>query len=358
MNGLLAALVVVATAGVDVAAEGGAQPSLTPDGRNLVYVQNPSRAGGVPDVFVLDRRSGRRERISIGPRGQRGKGASFEPSISDDGRLVAFCSYAPNFAAVDQPHRPGSVGSAPFFRDVFVRDRRARTTTMLSVAHDGGAPSGGSCHVRISGNGRYVAFVSAADNLVRGDRDGHANYFLHDRATRRTIRIPGIALDPSGARASFSRDGRWLAYSTAGDAHGLFLRDNRSGRSTRIGVGGTPSLSADGRTLAYLHGVPLHAFVRDRATGRTTDLGEADGVQLSANGRVVATHWSDRVVVRNLVTGRSARVDDPRFDGLYWRTSFVGGISGDGRIVPFVSATEHGEPVGESRQTLFLRVGW
>lgn len=358
MRGLLVVLAILAPAGVQVAAEQGAQPSLTPDGRLLVYVQNPPRTGGVPDVFVLDRRSGRRERVSVGSRGQRGKGASFEPSISDDGRFVVFCSYAPNFAAVDQPRRPGSVGSAPFFRDVFLRDRRGRTTNMLSVAHDGGAPSGGSCNATISGNGRFVAFVSAADNIVRGDRDEHANYFLHDRATRRTIRLPGVALDPSGTRAAFSRDGRWLAYSTAGDAHALFVQDNRTARSTRIGPGGTPSLSADGRTLAYLHGTPLHAFVRDLGTGRTTDLGEADGVQLSANGRVAATHWSDRVVAHDLVTGRSARVDDPRFEGLYWRTGFVGGISGDGRIIPFVSVTEHGVPVGQSRQTLFLRVGW
>ncbi len=357
MRSLLAAVAVVATSGVQIAAEEGAQPSLTPDGRNLVYVQNPPRTGSVPDVFVLDRRSGRRERVSVGSRDQRGRGASFEPSISDDGRFVVFCSYAPNFAAVDQPRRPGSVGSAPFFRDVFLRDRRARTTTMLSVAHDGGAPSGGSCHAAISGNGRFVAFVSSADNIVRGDRDGQPNYFLHDRATRRTTRLPGFALDP-GAPAAFSRDGRWLAYSTAGDAHALVVRDNRTARSTRIGPGGSPSLSADGRTLGYLSGTPLHAFVRDRATGRTTDLGEADGVQLSANGRVAATHWSDRVLVRNLVTGRSARVDDPRFGGLYWTTGFVGGISGDGRIIPFVSSTEHGVPAGRSRQTLFVRVGW
>jgi hypothetical protein len=237
-----------------------------------------------------------------------------------------------------------------------VRDRRARTTTRISVPRGGGKPSSWSCHASISGNGRYVSFVSAAENLVPGDRDKAPNLFLHDRSTRRTIRLPGPALDMAGARAAFSRDGRWLIYSTV--TGGVIVRDGRSGRSTRVGAGGTTSISGDGRHVAFLSGTPLHAYVLDRSSGRMLDLGEADDVRLSADGRVAATHWSDRVVVRNLVTGRSARVDDPRYDNLYWSASFVGGISGDGRIVPFVSTTEHGVPVGERRQTLFLRVGW
>jgi Tol biopolymer transport system component len=98
---LLVALALLASGGVERAAENGAQASLTPNGRLLVYIQNDPK--GVADVFVLDRRSGRRERVSVGSRGQRGKGASIEPSISDDGRFVAFCSYAPNFSPTTNP---------------------------------------------------------------------------------------------------------------------------------------------------------------------------------------------------------------------------------------------------------------
>ena len=87
------------------------------------------------------------------------------------------------------------------------------------------------------------------------------------------------------------------------------------GRSALIGPGGGVSISANGRRVAYTHGAPMHAFVHDRATARTTDLGEAHTVFLAANGRVAATHWSDRVLVRNLDTGRNARVDDPRSRG-------------------------------------------
>ena len=351
---LLLALALFASGGVERAAENGAQASLTPNGRLLVYIQNDPK--GVADVFVLDRRSARREPVSVGSRGQRGKGASIEPSISDDGRVVAFCSYAPNFAPYDQ-RRPGGVVLNPhFYRDVFVRDRRTKKTTMISVPRTGRAPSSWSCHPSISGNGRFVAFISDANNLVPGDRDEHENVFLHDRATRRTLRLPGPALDMAGSRPVFSRDGRWLAYSTV--TGGLMVRDNNTGRTTRIGPGGGPSISSSGRYLAYTHGAPMHAFVHDRATGRTTDLGEADTVRLSANGRVAATHWSDRVLVRSLGTGRSARVDDPRHGGLHWTTSFVGGISANGQIIPFVSYTYDGVPVGERRQTLFLRIGW
>jgi Tol biopolymer transport system component len=351
---LLVALALLASGGVERAAENGAQASLTPNGRLLVYIQNDPK--GVADVLVLDRRSGRRERVSVGSRGQRGKGASIEPSISDDGRFVAFCSYAPNFSPDDQPRPGGRVLNPHFYRDVYVRDRRRRTTTRISVARTSGPPSSWSCHPSISGNGRFVAFISDAKNLVRGDRDEHANVFLHDRTIRRTIRLPGAELDAAGARPVFSRDGRWLAYSTI--PGGLMMRDGRTGRSTRIGPGGGPSISADGRYVAYTHGAPMHAFVHDRATGRTTDLGEADTVRLAANGRVAATHWSDRVFVRNLVTGRTARVDDPRIYGLHWTTDFLGGISGNGQVVPFVSSTYDGVPAGQRRQALFLRIGW
>jgi hypothetical protein len=244
-----------------------------------------------------------------------------------------------------------------FYRDIFVRDRRARTTRMISVPRTGGSPSSWSCHPSISGNGRFVAFISDAKNLVRGDRDEHENVFLHDRVTRRTLRLPGAALDMAGSRPAFSHDGRWLVYSTI--PGGLMVRDGRTGRSTRIGQGGAPSISADGRYVGYTWGAPMHAFVRDRATGRTTDLGEADTVRLAANGRVAATHWSDRVLVRNLVTGRSACVDDPGIYGLDWTTDFLGGISGNGQIIPFVSLTYDGVPAGHPRrQTLFLRIGW
>ena len=361
---MLAALAVLATGGIERGVDEGAQPSLTPDGRFLVYAQNPTREQTrteqpqpVVEVFVLDRRTGRRELVSVGSKGQRGRGSSIEPSISDDGRFVSFCSYAPDFAAGDTT--APNAWAAHLHRDVFVRDRRTKQTTRISVAKGSGQPSGGSCHATISGNGRFVAFVSEADNLVAGDRDGQLNYFLHDRRTRVTIRLSGRASHDVGeGRPVLSRDGRWLAYAIGGDRSGIYFRDSRTGRSSRIVGGGAPSISADGRYLAYVAGVPIHAFVLDRSTRRTTDLGEAYTTRLSANGHVAATYWNEQVTVHDLDTGRTARADAPSIEGMAWTAASLGGLSGDGRIVPFVSLSYTGAPDGERWQRLFLRNGW
>jgi Tol biopolymer transport system component len=356
VRGLLVALALVAPAGIERAAPEGAQPSPTPDGRLLAYVQNEAKGG--TDVYLLDRRSGRRERVSVGSRGQRGTASSLEPSISDSGRLVAFCSYAPNFAPGDKlllgvyPH------TLDVYRDVFVRDRAAKTTTRISVPRGGGQPSGWSCHATISGNGRYVAFVSNAKNLVPGDTDSDPNVYLHDRRSGRTIRLPGPASDAYVGRPALSRDGRWLAYDIGGERHGVYLRDNRTGRVTRVAAGGGVSISADGRVVAYAWGAPRHAFVHDRVTRRTTDLGDADTARIVANGRVVFTYWNDRVVAHDLGAARSARVDPTTFDGMTWQASSLGASSADGRVVAFVSQSSDGLPTGQRRQALFVRSGW
>jgi Tol biopolymer transport system component len=331
--------------GADRVADDGAQPALTPNGRYLAYVQN-ARTG--TDVFVLDRRTGRRERVSVGPGGRRGNASSFEPSISADGRYVAFCSVASNFAPGDalpttSPLRP------EYYRDVFVRDRLTKRT--IRVSSPGGEKKGWSCHPSISGDGRRVAYVS---NI--GDGAGASpRHALHDRKTRRTVRL-ATTTDAWHARGSFSRDGRRLAYS---DLNGvLFLRDNATGRSQRIGTGGGPSLSADARRVAFTRGSPLRAYVLDIGTGRETDLGDADDVELSADGRVAVWHWNDRVTARNLATGRSGRVDVPGTGGMTWEAAFIGPPSGDGRIVPYVATSSDGLPAGQRRQALFVRAGW
>lgn len=331
--------------GVERVADDAAQPALTPNGRYLAYVQN---AAGTADVVVLDRRTGRRERISVGPGGRRANASSFEPSISHDGRFVAFCSVASNLVPGDTP--PTYPLRPEYYRDVFVRDRLKRRTVRISIP--GGEKTGWSCHPTISGNGRWVTFVSnAGEGAAASPR-----HVLHDRATNRTLRLPVATVDMWAARGSLSRDGRRLAYA---DQNGvLYLRDAATGRSRRISTGGGPSLSADGRRVAVTRGSPLRAHVVDLATGRDTDLGDADDVELSADGRVAVWHWNDRVTARNLATGRTARVDAPATGGRTWEAAFIGGISGDGRLVPYVATSSDGLPAGQRRQALFLRSGW
>jgi Tol biopolymer transport system component len=98
---------------------------------------------------------------------------SSSPSISGDGRYVAFSSGATNLVAGDPNNRP----------DVFVHDRQTGTTTRVSVDSGGVQGNGASDSPSISGNGRYVAFRSESTNFVPGgDFNWVADVFVHDTA--------------------------------------------------------------------------------------------------------------------------------------------------------------------------------
>jgi Tol biopolymer transport system component len=127
--------------------------------------------GNTPDVFVYDRKKGTTELVSVSSDGTEGNLHSFEPSISADGRYVTFYSEATNLAPDDDNNAT----------DVFVRDRKADTTTLLSVAPDGTVGNGGSFDPAISGSGHYVAFSSSASNLVRDDDNGVSDIFVAAR---------------------------------------------------------------------------------------------------------------------------------------------------------------------------------
>jgi len=104
------------------------------------------------DVFVRDRQTGRTMRVSVASDGAQGNGHSFSPSISADGRYVAFYSYADNLVA----------GDTNSCYDVFVRDRQTGRTTRVSVASNGKQGNGSSDYPSISADGRYVPFESDA----------------------------------------------------------------------------------------------------------------------------------------------------------------------------------------------------
>ncbi len=128
------------------------------------------------------------------------------PSISADGRLVAFYSYADNLTPDD----------ANGFSDVFVHDIYSGETRLVSVDSDGNQGNGISLENSISANGRFVAFRSVADNLVVGDTNGVYDVFVHDMHTGETRRV-SIGSDGSQADAdvwfpSISADGKFIAF--------------------------------------------------------------------------------------------------------------------------------------------------
>jgi Tol biopolymer transport system component len=207
------------------------------------------------DVFVRDRVTGETTRVSVGNGGEQANGASYEPSISADGRFVAFTSEASNLVV-------GDTNSCPRLGcpDVFVRDRAIGKTTRVSLSSDGKRLSGPSFEPSISADGRYVVF--AATLVVDGAKTCAAvaqretvacrDVFVRDRATGKTERV---SVSSAGEQANgysdnpaISADGRFVIFSSA--ASGLVFGDTNNLRDVfaRDRAAGTTSLVSLART--------------------------------------------------------------------------------------------------------------
>src|SRR5437870_4266363 len=215
--------------------------AISGDGRFVAFRSSasnlvPGDTNGTFDVFVHDRQTGETVRASVASDGAQGNGASNTPAISADGRFVAFTSSASNLV-------PGDTNSTD---DVFVRDRQTRQTTRVSVASDGTQSNGLSLYQSISADGRFVAFPSAATNLVPGDTNAKADTFVHDRMTGATERV-SVASDgtqgngDSGVPA-ISADGRFVAFES--DATNLVPVDTNSSRDVFVRATGTPTTTS------------------------------------------------------------------------------------------------------------------
>jgi Tol biopolymer transport system component len=148
-------------------------PTLSSTGRYIAFWSYASNlvagdANGVEDVFVVDLSTGVTTLASVGTNGQRGNGGSDLPVISGNGRYVVFWSLTSNFAA-------GDTNNAA---DVFIRDRVAATTTLVSANGSGRPANGFSDEATTDNRGDMVAFASIATNLVVGDRNGTLDVFV------------------------------------------------------------------------------------------------------------------------------------------------------------------------------------
>ncbi len=170
------------------------RPSFSADGRYVAFqsdvVFDSADTNRARDVYVHDRESGTTTRVSLADSEAEGDGGSFSPSLSADGRYVAFWSNAANLVDGDTNGKS----------DVFVRDLQAGVTRRASVSSDGVEGDDDSSDPSISPDGRYVAFWSAAANLVDGDSNGMRDVFLYDRDRAETIRA-SVATDGSQADA-------------------------------------------------------------------------------------------------------------------------------------------------------------
>ena len=262
---------------------------MSADGRHVVFTSGATTL--VPgdtshdDVFVHDRATGKTARISDAPGGQDANDSSGAASISADGRLVAFTSWASNLVAGDTDGV--CFGEASNCGDVFIRDRDPdangifdepgqTVTTRVSVSAAGTQGNDTSGLSAISPDGRYVAFHSWASNLAPDDTNGTDDVFVHDRLAGTTRRIAAIAIGDDvmaaffGLRLGISEGGRIIVFSSgsaavvAGDTNGIedvFMHDRVSALTTRVsvtstgtqvsGVSSGPALSADGSTVVF-----------------------------------------------------------------------------------------------------------
>ena len=189
-------------------------PDVSDDGEVVAFQSVASNIVGdsnnVADIFVEENSTV--ERVSVRSNGAQANGGSYTPSLSQDGRYVAFASEATNLVDDDN----NSV------TDIFVHDRETNITTRVSISSSNIEGNGNSFQPEISGNGRYITFYSYANNLVDNDTNGKADVFMHDRIAGMTVRVSvgsdGIQGDhaTNSAAGAFSPtisdDGDYIAY--------------------------------------------------------------------------------------------------------------------------------------------------
>ena len=166
-------------------------PELSADG-NLVVFKSlasnlvPGDLNGAADVFVHNCATGQTERVSVGSVGQEGTDNSFPASISDDGRFVAFGSFASNLVLGRGTHG---------YAQIYVRDREQGTTVLVSRNPSGSAGNGSAPDLppSISPDGNWVAFASSASDLVPGDTAGFMDAFAGTPACESDSDCPGNA---------------------------------------------------------------------------------------------------------------------------------------------------------------------
>jgi Tol biopolymer transport system component len=182
-------------------------PSLSSDGSQVAFSSVATNlAGGISlgQVYVRDKLRGATELVSMGQPLPNGRALS--PSISNDGRFVAFQSRASNLVT-------GDTNDAD---DIFIKDRVTGSVLRASRSSSGVQGNAASSDPAISPDGRYVAFVSSASNLVSGDTNNSGDIFVFDQVTRTTTRAStstsGVQGDRNSMNPSISRDGSRVVF--------------------------------------------------------------------------------------------------------------------------------------------------
>lgn len=304
-------------------------PSVNQDGRLVAFSSDASNfvfgdVNGTSDVFVRDYLAGVIDLVSQNNAGAVGNGASQGAAVASGAPRVAFYSDATNLSVLDVNNTT----------DVYARDLAA-PATMLVSERAGVVGNGASFHPAISGNGRFVAFTTQAFNLGPGDFNGTSDVFVKDLSTGSIAcltlsPLTGMTANGYSQYPSISSNGRFIAFESAatdlvpGDTNGfvdIFVADLTTGAIDRVsrdplgmqadGDSALPRISQDGRYVAY----------------------ETDATNLvagDANGLTDVVVF-DRLTLQTVLCSQSTRGDPS--DG----RSYVAAISDDGGRVTFRS---------------------
>ncbi len=354
------------------------QPAISADGRFVAFTSTssnlvPGLSGTMCHILVHDRTTGAATLASVSTAGQEAGANSLHPSISDNGRFVAFASFAANL--VDDDTNEAS--------DIFIHDCHTGETSRISVDSRGNEGGDHSSLPAISADGRFVAFSSDASNLVPGDTNSRRDIFIHDRHTGDVEMVSVDSAGHPGNSHSYapdiSSDGRFVVfYSHAdnlapGDSNrvtDIFVRDRQNHTTKRCSVDSNgveadgyslePGISGDGRYIVFsslaqnlvpgddnrLRDIFLHHRVNGKTIRISNNANEAGSQarclrpNISADSRFVTyIRGFSQIVIHDRSDGSTASLTGPDTSS---RESWVAGdsaISAGGEIVVFSSTT-------------------
>ena len=363
-------------------------PTISADGRYIAFQSDadnlvPEDNNGFTDIFVYDRQTEQMTRVSVSSSGTEGDFVSFFPAISSNGRYVAFQSNASNLVEKDRNRTT----------DIFVHDRETGWTNLVSINNEGEYGNSSSSEPVISGDGRYVAFHSNATNLAPNDTNKSLDVFVYDRDTEEISPISishlgkfvkgasiGPAISANGRYVAFSSHAQKLVKDDQNDSMDVFIRDQETNEIMLVSVASdgqpgngpsfAPTLSAEGRYVAFRSTATNlvtndtneveDIFVHDRETSETmlasvSSTGQqANGIsfgpRLSADGRYVAFNSnasnlvadddndSTDVFIHDIQTKQTHRLTlISQSSSQMLTSSYAPAISGDGRWVAFES---------------------
>lgn len=373
-------------------------PVISSDGQFIAFTSFatnlvPGDTNDTDDVFRKNIATGAIERASVSSVGDEANNSSFSVAISASGRYITFTSAADNLV-------PGDTNGND---DIFIKDMQTGVISLVSTDSLGNPADGPADNPAISADGRYVAYLSYATNMVAGDTNGFSDVILKDTLTGASTRVSTDSVGTQGNQSSdwpaFSGDGQFIGFSSrasnlvAGDTNtrwDVFRKDLTTGQTLRVSTDSTlvegnghsddPTLSIDGRYVAFssvannlvsgdTNGQD-DVFMKDTQTGLTTLVSSnQDGVigdsystwpHISDNGRFVAFQ-SDAtnliandangyldIFVKDTQTGSIGRFSTTHTGAESTGYSGSPSLTGDATGITFFSAADDMVPLDEN----------